>query len=104
MQASYCKNIINLPSQHSKTLQTNFIYEFPLFAMVCFESYLKICTNLKSKTMNGMCTYQTLNGMEWRISFSQKQQKLIAPFPCLSLMWFSLYIIAKKSRLKGMSQ
>jgi hypothetical protein len=23
--------------------------------------------------------------------FFTKQQKLIAPFPCLSLMWFSLY-------------
>jgi hypothetical protein len=36
--------------------------------------------------------------------FVTMQQKLIAPFPCLFLMWFSSYSIAKKRRLKGISQ
>jgi hypothetical protein len=33
------------------------VYEFPLFFMVSFESYLKIYINLKNKIVNGMCTY-----------------------------------------------
>jgi hypothetical protein len=95
--------MINLPSQLSKTLQTNFIYEFPLFSMVCFGNYLKICTNLKNKTVNGMCTYETMNGMEWWMSFSQSSKNSLHLSPAFPLCG-SLYIIAKKRRLKGMSQ